>query len=261
MTQLIANVALQTDSFETWLVKTNLASDHVSKQANTTGVPYVKTINLHSTSSANTLKLSVHGNAVFTNVVSISSANSLWIKSGGVNGLFSNGLALKMRDTDTGEVEWGNAVVVFSDVTGFLANGDFAAVQAPTTGAWTFSANLTATGANTNFIGNHTFFSANVVISGTSTFNKNATFNKNIIASGNADFTGSNTNITGTTYANTLNLAGNFTGQGTHVAKQGAPISTVDANTYTLVIGDNGKYIRMANTGGVTVTIPTNASY
>ncbi len=44
----------------------------------------------------------------------------------------------------------------------------------------------------------------------------------------------------------------------TFIAQKGAPIKTVSANTYTLIIGDNGKYIRMSNTGGVTLTIPNS---
>jgi hypothetical protein len=46
----------------------------------------------------------------------------------------------------------------------------------------------------------------------------------------------------------------------TFIAQKGAPIKTVSSNTYTLILTDNGKYIRMSNTGGVTITIPTNAS-
>ena len=46
----------------------------------------------------------------------------------------------------------------------------------------------------------------------------------------------------------------------TFIAEKGAPIKTVQANTYTLLLSDNGKYIRMANTGGVTITIPNNST-
>lgn len=38
------------------------------------------------------------------------------------------------------------------------------------------------------------------------------------------------------------------------------PIFQSGGNTYTFVLGDDGKYCRFANTGGMTVTVPTNAA-
>lgn len=76
---------------------------------------------------------------------------------------------------------------------------------------------------------------------------------------------GANTNIRGGSLlvtSNTTILANTHVVGGTHVARKGAPIRHIGlgANTYTLAIGDNGNYLRAANTGGMTLTVPTNAS-
>jgi hypothetical protein len=278
MPQQVANTVVASDTFQTWLTNTNKSNDFISKIANTTAVAAVYAVNVHVTSTANTLKLSVHGNSVFSNLVTMASANSVRIKSGGVNGVFSNGNFIKVRNTDTGEMEFGNAASSFSDLTGVLANNDFAAVMVPTSGAWTLNANTTIIGSNTNITSKHILIKANVAFTQANTdfkggkvlFTANVTYSgTNVIFNNGVTFYDAITQVAGVTAtfngtlaANVVTAAGTMTGESTFVAKAGAPINTIGlgSNTYTLVLTDNGKYLRGANTGGMTVTIPTNAS-
>ena len=126
-------------------------------------------------------------------------------------------------------------------------------------GAAVFQRTLTANG-------NSLIVNANTIQKGTFIAQRNLTANGNAFTvNSNTTFNSSNTVVRGGTLlvtANTNILSNTHTVSGTHVARKGAPIKHVGlgSNTYTLVIGDNGYYLRAANTGGMTLTIPNNSS-
>ena len=134
----------------------------------------------------------------------------------------------------------GNSLIVNANT---VQKGTFIAQRAFTANgvSATFTANVTISGANTNF--------------GTS----------QLLSRGIVKLNGANTNVHGGTLfvsSNTMIVSNTHHVTGTHVARKGAPIKHIGlgSNTYTLVIGDNGYYLRAANTGGMTLTIPTNAA-
>ena len=202
----------------------------------------------------------------------------------------TNKLTVTSSLTSSGNTTLGDSTADRISTTGTLAHS----------GRATVSTNLTVTGNTTtgysgatqrffgttftegrlNATGNVAFTNTSGVhtVAGRVTLSKSLTVSGNTALSANVTMAGANVNITGTgkTLVKTANVdlrggsllvTSNTVVQATVdvantiVARRGSPIKSVfTPNVYTLVIGDNGAYIRMSNTGGVTVKIPSNAT-
>jgi len=126
--------------------------------------------------------------------------------------------------------------------------------------------NLTGTGktliktANTDVRGGSFLVTSNATFVGTQTKLRSA--NVDILGPGEFLVRKANTDIRGGTLLVTSNtvIGAELNVANTFVARKGSPIQGYGGNNVTLVIGDNGKYLLMANTGGMTIKVPSNAS-
>jgi hypothetical protein len=271
MTQLFSNVSLA-NTFNVWRIRTNQVLDYVNKSANTTGISNLRSANLVAT-NITTLSgpVTISGNTTWSAARKTISGSNTVISS---NVTHTSTGALKLPAGTTAQRG------LHSSVGHFRYNTSLGEFEGYTSAGWRVliaSATLTSTYvANTRFqsvLANTNSYIATKV--NTTTFNS-ALANTNSyvatkysVANVEAKFV-SNTYAQATFSTTTDSLSkGSASEQtiqpsvvvaNTFVAQKGAPIKTVDANTYTLILTDNGKYIRMANTGGITITIPTNAT-
>ena len=141
----------------------------------------------------------------------------------------TNKLTVTSSLTSSGNTTLGDAAADQINTTGTLAH----------TGRATISTNLTVSG-------NTTLSGANVNITGTG---------KTLVKTANVDVRGGTFLVTSNTVIQaTVDVANTF------VSRKGAPIKGYGGNVVTLAIGDNGYYLLMANSGGMTLKIPSNAS-
>jgi hypothetical protein len=271
MTQLFSNVSLA-NTFNVWRIRTNQVLDYVNKSANTTGISNLRSANLVAT-NITTLSgpVTISGNTTWSAARKTISGSNTVISS---NVTHTSTGALKLPAGTTAQRG------LHSSVGHFRYNTSLGEFEGYTSAGWRVliaSATLTSTYvANTRFqsvLANTNSYIATKV--NTTTFNS-ALANTNSyiatkysVANVEAKFV-SNTyaQATFSTVSNALDktstseqtVQASVVVANTFVAQKGAPIKTVDANTYTLILTDNGKYIRMANTGGITITIPTNAT-
>jgi hypothetical protein len=271
MAQLFTNVSLA-NTFNVWRIRTNQVLDYVNKSANTTGISNLRSANLVAT-NITTLSgpVTISGNTTWSAARKTISGSNTVISS---NVTHTSTGALKLPAGTTAQRG------LHSSVGHFRYNTSLGEFEGYTSAGWRVliaSATLTSTYvANTRFqsvLANTNSYIATKV--NTTTFNS-ALANTNSyiatkysVANVEAKFV-SNTyaQATFSTVSNALDktstseqtVQASVVVANTFVAQKGAPIKTVDANTYTLILTDNGKYIRMANTGGITITIPTNAT-
>jgi len=114
--------------------------------------------------------------------------------------------------------------------------------------------------ANTDVRGGSFLVTSNAAFVGTQTKLRSA--NVDILGPGEFLVRKANTDIRGGTLLVTSNtvIGAELNVANTFVARKGSPIQGYGGNNVTLVIGDNGKYLLMANTGGMTIKVPSNAS-
>ena len=265
MTQLFANVSLA-NTFNTWLVRSNQLVDYVNRSANSTGVSNITSSNATFT---NVVRLSgpisISGNATITSSNTYITSNVTFGSTGAIK-LPVGTTAQRGAHNSPGHFRYNSSTSVFEGYvlsTGWIA---FPSKSSLTSGYVTNTVFQSALANTNSFVLTRT---ANAVFK-TVLANTNAYIAKKYaVANVEAKFV-SNTYAQATFSTTTDSLSkGSASEQtiqpsvvvaNTFVAQKGAPIKTVDANTYTLILTDNGKYIRMANTGGITITIPTNAT-
>jgi hypothetical protein len=298
MAQLFANVSLA-NTFNVWRIKTNQVLAYVNKSANTTGISNLRSANLVATNittlsgpvtiSGNTTwsaaRKTISGsNTVISSNVTHTSTGALKLPAGTTaqRGLHSS-VGHFRYNTSLGAFEgytsagWRVLIPIETVTSTYVANTRFQAALANTNSYIATKVNTTTFNsalANTNSyiatkVNTTTFNSAlantNAYLANTNAYiatkysvtNVEAKFVSNTYAQATFS-TVSNaldkTNTTEQTVQASVVVANTF------IAEKGAPIKTVQANTYTLLLSDNGKYIRMANTGGVTITIPNNST-
>jgi hypothetical protein len=265
MTQLFANVSLA-NTFNTWLVRSNQLVDYVNRSANSTGVSNITSSNATFT---NVVRLSgpisISGNATITSSNTYITSNVTFGSTGAIK-LPVGTTAQRGAHNSPGHFRYNSSTSVFEGYvlsTGWIA---FPSKSSLTSGYVTNTVFQSALANTNSFVLTRT---ANTVFK-TVLANTNAYIAKKYaVANVEAKFV-SNTyaqaTFSTTTDALSKSSASEQTIQpsvvvaNTFIAQKGAPIKTVSSNTYTLILTDNGKYIRMSNTGGVTITIPTNAS-
>jgi hypothetical protein len=265
MTQLFANVSLA-NTFNTWLVRSNQLVDYVNRSANSTGVSNITSSNATFT---NVVRLSgpisISGNATITSSNTYITSNVTFGSTGAIK-LPVGTTAQRGAHNSPGHFRYNSSTSVFEGYvlsTGWIA---FPSKSSLTSGYVTNTVFQSALANTNSFVLTRT---ANAVFK-TVLANTNAYIAKKYaVANVEAKFV-SNTyaqaTFSTTTDALSKSSASEQTIQpsvvvaNTFIAQKGAPIKTVSSNTYTLILTDNGKYIRMSNTGGVTITIPTNAS-
>lgn len=269
MTQLFANVSLA-NTFNVWRLITNQLVEHINKSANTTGVSNIRSANLVIT-NLTTLSgpVTVSGNTTWsapTKTISgsntVISSNVTFTSTGAVK-LPAGTTAQRGLHSSKGHIRFNTSLGAFEGYTGttwrsFIANATVTSTYVTNT---VFQSALANTNtrittldntrksnlANTNAYIAKKYAVSNVEAKFVSNTYAQATFSTVLTAL-------DKTSITEQTIQPSVIIANTF------VSQKGAPIKTIDANTYTMILTDNGKYIRMANTGGVTITIPTNSS-
>jgi hypothetical protein len=273
MTQLFSNVSLA-NTFNVWRIRTNQVLDYVNKSANTTGISNLRSANLVATNittlsgpvtiSGNTTwsaaRKTISGsNTVISSNVTHTSTGALKLPAGTTaqRGLHSS-VGHFRYNTSLGAFEgytsagW-RALLANSTVTStYVANTRFQSVLANT------NSFIKSQLANTNsFIKSQLANTNSYIATKYSVANIEATFVSNTYAQATFSTT---TDALSKSSASEQTIQPSVVVANTFIAQKGAPIKTVSSNTYTLILTDNGKYIRMSNTGGVTITIPTNAS-
>ena len=277
MTQLFANVSLA-NTFNVWRIRTNQVLDYVNKSANTTGVSNFRSANLVSTNittlsgpvtiSGNTTwsaaRKTISGsNTVISSNVTHTSTGALKLPAGTTaqRGLHSS-VGHFRYNTSLGAFEGYTSVcwrVLIANATissTYVANTRFQSVLANTNSYIATKVNTTTFNsalANTNSYIATKYGVANVEAKFVSNTYAQAKFVSNTYAQATFSTT---TDALSKSSATEQTIQPSVVVANTFVAQHGAPIKTVDANTYTLISSDNGKYIRMANTGGVTITLP-----
>jgi hypothetical protein len=273
MTQLFSNVSLA-NTFNVWRIRTNQVLDYVNKSANTTGISNLRSANLVATNittlsgpvtiSGNTTwsaaRKTISGsNTVISSNVTHTSTGALKLPAGTTaqRGLHSS-VGHFRYNTSLGAFEgytsagW-RALIASATVTStYVANTRFQSVLANT------NSFIKSQLANTNsFIKSQLANTNSYIATKYSVANIEATFVSNTYAQATFSTT---TDALSKSSASEQTIQPSVVVANTFIAQKGAPIKTVSSNTYTLILTDNGKYIRMSNTGGVTITIPTNAS-
>jgi hypothetical protein len=273
MAQLFTNVSLA-NTFNVWRIRTNQVLDYVNKSANTTGISNLRSANLVATNittlsgpvtiSGNTTwsaaRKTISGsNTVISSNVTHTSTGALKLPAGTTaqRGLHSS-VGHFRYNTSLGEFEgytsagW-RVLLANSTVTStYVANTRFQSVLANT------NSFIKSQLANTNsFIKSQLANTNSYIATKYSVANIEATFVSNTYAQATFSTT---TDALSKSSASEQTIQPSVVVANTFIAQKGAPIKTVSSNTYTLILTDNGKYIRMSNTGGVTITIPTNAS-
>ena len=291
MAQLFANVSLA-NTFNVWRIRTNQVLDYVNKSANTTGVSNLRSANLVATNittlsgpvtiSGNTTwsaaRKTISGsNTVISSNVTHTSTGALKLPAGTTaqRGLHSS-VGHFRYNTSLGAFEgytsvgWRALVANATVSSTYVANTRFQSVLANTNSYIATKVNTTTFNsalANTNSyiatkVNTTTFNSAlantnSYIATKYSVTNVEAKFVSNTYAQATFSTVSNALDKTSTTEQT---VQASVVVANTFIAEKGAPIKTVQANTYTLILTDNGKYIRMSNTGGITITIPTNAT-
>ena len=277
MAQLFANVSLA-NTFNVWRIRTNQVLDYVNKSANTTGISNLRSANLVST-NITTLSgpVTISGNTTWSAKTKTISGSNTVISS---NVTHTSTGALKLSAGTTAQRG------LHSSVGHFRYNTSLGAFEGYTSVGWrVLIANATVSStyvantrfqsvlANTNSFIKSQLANTNTRITNLDNTRKSNLANTNSYIATKYSVTNVEAKFVSNTYAQaTFSTVSNALDKtstteqtvqasvvvaNTFIAEKGAPIKTVQANTYTLLLSDNGKYIRMANTGGVTITIPT----
>jgi hypothetical protein len=275
MTQLFANVSLA-NTFNTWLVRSNQLVDYVNRSANSTGVSNITSSNATFT---NVVRLSgpisISGNATITSSNTYITSNVTFGSTGAIK-LPVGTTAQRGAHNSPGHFRYNSSTSVFegyvlstgwiafpsksSLTSGYVTNTVFQSALANTNSfVLTRTANTVfkTVLANTNAYIAKKYAVANVEAKFVSNTYAQATFVSNTYAQATFSTT---TDALSKSSASEQTIQPSVVVANTFIAQKGAPIKTVSSNTYTLILTDNGKYIRMSNTGGITITIPTNAT-
>jgi len=264
MTQLFANVSLA-NTFNTWLVRSNQLIEYINKSANTTGIANLRSANLTITNiSTISGPTTISGNTTWsspTKTISgsntIISSNVTFTTTGAIK-LPAGTTAQRALHSSVGHFRYNTTLSRFEGYTNlgwkglvvnsaiYVTNTTFQSALANTNTRITTLDNTRKSNlANTNLYIATKYSVSNVEAKFVSNTYAQATFSTLLTALDKASAS-EQTIQPSTVVANTF------------IAQQGAPIKTVSSNTYTLIASDNGKYLRMSNTGGVTITLPGN---